>query len=141
MGLSDEEYELVRESEPASAPHWASYWSGSFILDKRAKKGQSTQREVRGDPDSWWGAYDDVNTRASWLKAYAAERLPDLFEVVQIRMTPCEKCGGSGQVKHMSIRALADGRHEWMEICPRCFGALGHDRLGFKSLVHLAPRA
>lgn len=127
MGLSEEEYELVRQSKSAGAPHWATYWSGSFILDKRAKKGKSSQREVRGDPDSWWGTYDDVNTRATWLKAYAAERLPDLFEIVQIRMTPCEKCGGTGQVKHMSIRALADGRHEWMETCPRCFGA-GEDR-------------
>ena len=41
---------------------------------KRASTGKATKRDVRGDPEGWWRQYDDVNTRAAWIKAYAAER-------------------------------------------------------------------
>jgi len=126
LQLSDEEMEFFLESKAKGAPHWASYWTGSFIVSKRAKIGKSSKREARGDPEAWWAYYDDGQTQASWLKAYAAERL-DLFEVVQVNMTPCTRCGGSGHVTKWSVRALPDGRHEWEERCPLCFGA-GEDR-------------
>jgi hypothetical protein len=111
--------------------HWASYWAGTFIVSKRASLGQTTKREIRGDPDDWWATYEDVNTRASWLKAYAAERI-DLFEVVQVNNTPCDRCGGTGQVTRMSLTALPDGRHEWQERCPRCFGACEDRGIGYR---------
>jgi len=131
LELTPEEWESFSETEATGAPHWASYWTGSFVVDRRVKKGKSTARQVRGDPDDWWARYNDVNTRANWMKAYAAERLK-LFEVVMIRNTPCERCGGTGKVRKMSIRGLDDGRHEWMETCPRCFGS-GKDRaVGYK---------
>jgi hypothetical protein len=126
LELTSEEWESFSETRAQGAPHWASYWTGSFVVDRRVKKGKSSSRVTRGDPDDWWASYNDVNTRANWLKAYAAERLK-LFEVVMIRNTPCDRCGGTGQVRKMSLKGLADGRHEWMETCPRCCGA-GEDR-------------
>ncbi len=124
LGLTQEEWELVRASKPSGAPHWATYWSGSFVLDPRAAKGKSSKNSVKGDPDGWWSQYGDTNTRATWLKAFAAEKLP-LFEVVQVRKTACEKCGGTGKVKKSSVTGLdaLNGAHEWMETCDRCFGA------------------
>jgi len=126
LRLNGEEMEMLQETKPRGAPHWATYWSGSFVISKRAKLGQSTKDSVRGDPEKWWATYRHVNTRATWLKAYAAERL-DLFEVVSIKSTDCERCGGHGRVRRMSFMALKGGQHEWKEACPRCFGA-GIDR-------------
>ncbi len=125
MSISKEEYAEFAKERTRYSPHYATYWSGTFVINKRAKKGTSTKKAIRGDPDSWWFRYADTKTRSTWLKAYAAERNPDLFEVVSIRNTPCEKCGGKGQVKHMSLRGLKalNGGHEWWETCPRCFGA------------------
>ena len=125
MNISKEEYAELSKEKTRYSPHHATYWSGTFVISKRAKKGESSAKTIRGDPDAWWGNYADVKTRSTWLKAYAAERNPELFEVVSIRTTPCSKCGGKGQVKHVSLRGLKalSGGHEWWETCPRCFGA------------------
>ena len=122
LDMDKDELEMLLESKSKGAPHWATYWAGTFIVSKRAKVGKSTKRRVRGDPDKWWYGYRDVSTRATWLKAYAAERL-DLFKVVRITTRDCERCGGTGRVRKLSFQSLADGRHEWKETCPRCFGA------------------
>jgi hypothetical protein len=134
MNLSGEEYEMFREAKPRGAPHFASYWTGSFVISTRAKKGASTRNTVRGDPDSWWDRYHDVKTRGMWLKAYAAERLPDLFEIVQVRISPCDKCGGKGSVKQTSLKGLkaVNGGHEWFETCPRCYGAREDRAVAFR---------
>ena len=72
--------------------------------------------------------------RAWALRAYAAEQLPELFEIVQIRRTPCGKCGGTGQIKHASIRGLKalGGGHEWKQTCPRCYGAREDRGIGYR---------
>ena len=64
----------------------------------------------------------------------AVEKLPDLFEVVQIRRTPCAACGGTGAVKKSSVRGLnaLGGRHDWKETCPRCFGAAEDRGIGYR---------
>ncbi len=131
LDLEGAEAEALAGTPGKGAPHWASYWSGSFAISKRASTGKSTKREIRGDPDGWWRQYDDVNTRAAWLKAYAAERV-SLFEVVQVTTTPCERCGGTGQVTKTSAAQLLDGRHEWQERCPRCFGARTDRGIGYR---------
>jgi len=131
LQLTDEELEFFLESRAKGAPHWASYWTGSFIVSKRASIGKSSKRQIRGDPEAWWKFYDDGQTRASWLKAYAAERI-DLFEVVQVNMTPCDRCGGQGHVTKWSVNALPDGRHEWEERCPLCFGARENRGIGYR---------
>jgi len=124
MNMSAEEFERFTETRAKGSPHFATYWSGSFVISSRAKKGKSSAKAARGDPDTWWSSYADTKSRSTWLKAYVAERL-DLFEIVQIRSTPCSRCGGTGRVKKMSFKGLKalSGGHEWMEICPRCFGA------------------
>jgi hypothetical protein len=126
LRLTKDELEMLLETRSKGAPHWATYWSGSFVVSKRAKTGQATKDSPRGDPEKWWATYRHVNTRATWLKAYAAERL-ELFEVVSIKSTDCERCGGRGQVRKMSLTSVKAGQHEWKVICPRCFGA-GIDR-------------
>jgi tetratricopeptide (TPR) repeat protein len=131
LGLSAEELDVFVASKAKSALHWASYWAGSFIVSTRAALGQTTKREIRGDPESWWTTYEDVNTRSSWLKAYAAERV-DLFEVVVVNPTPCDRCAGTGQITKSSLNALPDGRHEWQERCPRCFGACEDRGIGYR---------
>jgi tetratricopeptide (TPR) repeat protein len=131
LGLTPDEIAVFIGTKARGALHWASYWAGSCIVSKRASLGKSSKREIRGDPDDWWCAYEDTNTRASWMKAYAAERL-DLFEVVTVNPTPCERCGGTGQVTKMSLNALQDGRHEWQERCPRCFGACEDRGIGYR---------
>ncbi len=131
LALTGEELALFVATKAKGALHWASYWTGTFIVSKRAALGKSTKREIRGDPDDWWNGYSDVAPRASWLKAYAAERI-DLFEVVQVNPTPCERCGGTGQVTRMSLIALPDGRHEWQERCPRCYGACDDRGIGYR---------
>jgi hypothetical protein len=65
----------------------------------------------------------------NFLLAYAAERVPELFEIVQIRHEECERCSGRGALEHSSLNRGTRGRgHEWREACPRCFGA-GYDRI------------
>ena len=127
MGLSPEEVEAFLKQKRTGAPHWASYWSGTFVFDKRAKRGQTTKKAIRGDPEGWWSQYGDVSTRGNFLRAYAAERLPDLFEVIQVTLKDCERCGGTGRTRHVSVTevgALSGGQgHEWQQLCPRCFGA------------------
>jgi len=53
---------------------------------------------------------------------------------VSVRETPCETCGGTGQVKHTSIRGLKalGGRHDWKETCPRCYGARVDRGIGYR---------
>jgi len=124
LDLSPEETEALAGTEATGALHWASYWSGSFAISKRAAIGQSTNREVRGDPEAWWRQYD-VTTRAAWLKAYAAEHV-GLFELVQVNKTPCERCGGTGQIEKSDMRRV------WQERCPRCFGACEDRGIGYR---------
>ena len=126
LELSADEMDMFLESKAKGSPHWATYWTGSFVISKRASVGKSGKGKIRGDPEAWWERYQEIGVRKNWLKAYAAERL-DLFEVVQINTHPCDRCGGTGTVTKWSPTALADGRHEWKETCPRCFGA-GVDR-------------
>jgi len=134
MGLSGEEFEAISKTKAPGATHWATYANGSFVIDPKAKRGQSTDTEIRGDPEDWWKGYGDVQSRSTWLRAYAAENLPELFEIVTIRETACGTCGGTGRVKHMSIRGLEalGGRHEWYQTCPRCFGARVDRGVGYK---------
>jgi len=131
LGLSDDEMDMFLASKAKCALHWASYWTGSFAVSSRVKLGKSTSRTQRGDPDQWWNTYQDVSVRTSWLKAFVAER-SDLFEVVQVNQEECERCGGSGLVTKWSPTALADGRHEWKELCPRCFGAKVDRGIGYR---------
>jgi len=134
MGMDQAEIELFKKTKARGAAHWTSYGAGTFVIDPRAKKGKSTDKDVRGDPEHWWRSYGDISGRSAWLRAMAVEKLPELFEVVQIRRTPCKACGGTGQVKKSSVNGLRalGGRHDWKETCPRCFGA-GEDRgIGYK---------
>jgi tetratricopeptide (TPR) repeat protein len=127
---TDEEIERLKRSAPSGAAHWATYRDGSFVFDPVAKRGKSSSAAIRGDPDRWWNRYNDAASRSSFLRAYAAEKLPRLFEVVRVRYSACAACGGSGQVKRSSVRQVRTVRgnsHEWMENCPRCFGC-GRDR-------------
>ncbi|MHC4667816.1 MAG: hypothetical protein ACYTFD_05375 [Planctomycetota bacterium] len=125
LGLERQQVEELLETRAGGSPHWATYWSGSFIVSRRARRGQTTPKAIRGDPDRWWARYADGGARANFVKAYAAERLPDLFEVVEVRANECTTCGGKGQVRHVSVRQLSAirGGHEWLQRCPRCFGA------------------
>jgi len=134
MGMSAEDLKALTKTKASGAAHWATYANGSFVMNPNAKKGKSNGKQIRGDPDSWWKNYGDVQTRSTWLRAYAAESLPELFEVVSIRETPCNKCGGTGQVKHASIRGLKalGGGHEWRQTCPRCYGARVDRGIGYR---------
>jgi len=131
LGLSAQDAELFLKSKPKGAPHWATYSGGTFAIDKRAKTGQTTNRSVRGDPEDWWSQYNDINTRSTWLKAYAAERI-DIFEVVRVTTEDCPTCGGTGQVRRQSVQSVAGGKHEWSENCPRCFGARQDRGVGYR---------
>jgi len=131
LDVSPDELEMFLESKPQGAPHWATYANGSFVISRRAHTGKSSRKKIRGDPEAWWSQYNQVSTRSTWLKAYAAERI-EIFEIVRIITRDCEKCGGTGQVKKMSVNALSDGRHEWSEICPRCFGARQDRSVGYR---------
>jgi hypothetical protein len=134
LEVGEEEIELLLSRPGRGSPHWASYWSGSFVISKRAVKGESSPTAIRGDPDRWWNAFAGVQGRANFLRAYAAEHLPELFEVVQVRIKPCEKCGGTGKTGHVSPRGLLarGGRHSWQQRCPRCFGALADRSVGYR---------
>ena len=134
MDMDQSEVEQFKKTKAKGAAHWTSYGAGTFVIDPKAKKGTSSARDVRGDPERWWRSYGDVTNRSSWLKALAAEKQPDLFEIVSIRRTACSYCGGTGQVKKSSIKGLKalGGRHDWKETCPRCYGA-AHDRgIGYR---------
>jgi tetratricopeptide (TPR) repeat protein len=65
LGLSADEMALFAGTKSKGALHWASYWSGTFAISKRAAVGQATAREIRGDPEDWWAQYDDVTARSS----------------------------------------------------------------------------
>lgn len=132
LGTTDGQVEAFLEDEKTGSPHWASYESGSFIFSKRAHKGKSTRKAIRGDPDRWWDQYGDLETRAGFLRAYAAERLERLFEVVQVKLRDCGSCGGTGIVRHVSVKQLQDGRHEWKQVCPRCFKAARDRSVGYR---------
>jgi len=124
LGLSEEEWKEFVEADPGdTAPHWASYGGGSFTVSKRARIGKTSKRGVRGDPESWWEARGDQGTRGSYLKAYAAERLPKLFEIVTVRLRDCPGCGGTGSTKHSSVNPLPGGGHDFRVTCRRCYGA------------------
>jgi tetratricopeptide (TPR) repeat protein len=133
LNLNDQELEALYDSERKGSPHWAAYWSGSFVISKRAVIGKSSKREVRGDPDDWWDLYADADTRGNFLRAYAVERLPKIFEVVQVKLPHCDACGGTGALKKSSARNLpAVGGHEWHQRCNRCFGAKRDRLVGYR---------
>ncbi len=125
MRLTEEEFRAFSETRPKYSPHYANYWSGTFVISRRAKKGSWSRRRIRGDPNRWWFTYNNVGTRGNFLRAYAAERNPKLFEVISVKLTACEKCDGSGRIKQVSLRGLnaLSGGHEWFQTCPRCYGA------------------
>jgi tetratricopeptide (TPR) repeat protein len=120
LGLSQEEHNQLMETKAKSAPHFAGYWTGSFI--KQMGRLKTSGKGPKADPEKWWRQYD-TQTKANWLKAYMAEELSDIFEVVRVHHTDCQKCGGTGRVRKMSLTPTASGKHEWKELCPRCFGA------------------
>ena len=132
LGLTKEQVAELLAKAPNSSPHWATYDHGSFVVSKRAKKGTSSSKVIRGDPKKWWRAFAKPGVRAQFLKAYAVERLPDLFEVVEVRVRDCSRCGGKGQVKHVSLNQLSGGGHEWWQTCPRCFGAKRDRSVGYR---------
>jgi len=123
MGITEEEYKRFLANRGRGALHFASYGGGSFIVDPRARRGRSTPKEIRGDPNDWWRGSADVQTRTAFLRAYAAEKLGDHFEMASVRGTACTSCGGTGQVRRQSMTEVKGVGHEWSELCPRCFGA------------------
>ncbi len=123
MGISAEEYKKFLATRGKGALHFASYGPGSFVVDPRARRGKSSPKEIRGDPNDWWRGSADVQTRASFLRALAAEKLTDIFEMMSVRTSGCLSCGGSGQVRKQSMSEVKGVGHEWSELCPRCFGA------------------
>ena len=137
LGIDKERYEELLETR-RGAPHWATYWSGTHIVAKRAKT-------KKGDGDRWWNSYRDVNTRSSFLKAYGAERLPGhwLFSVrdngigmsgeclCRVFATPGRACG----------RSPASGTHRGLTSCmrilDRCGGRIwAHSRPGLGATIH-----
>ena len=132
LNLTDDEFANFRDSKAKGALHWATYKDGTFVISKRARVGKSSAKTRRGDPEAWWSSNTDLSSRATFLKALAVEQLPDLFEVVQVRVTPCRTCGGTGRVKKMSVNSLESTGHEWHEICPRCFGAREDRAVGYR---------
>jgi len=123
MRLTDDEFARFRADRSRGSLHFATFGHGSFVFDPKAKRGASSAKQIRGDPNSWWLSLTDGSARTTFLKAYAAEKLPDYFEVVSVRLTPCQACGGVGQVKRNSLTPVAGVGHEWWEVCRRCFGA------------------
>ncbi len=134
LGISDQEFAGLLEAPKTGAPHWATYHHGSWIVSSRARKGKRTARKIRGDPESWWAQYSDSETQGGWLRAYAAERLPKLFEVVSVRLKDCDRCGGRGVLRHTSITGNPSlrGGHEWKDTCPRCFRAQKFRSVSFR---------
>ena len=132
LNLTDEEYASFAGTKAKGALHWATYKDGSFVISSRAKVGKSSSKTIRGDPDDWWAGNTDLSSRATFLKAYAVEKMPELFEVVQVRVTPCKTCGGTGTVRKASVNSLEGTGHQWKEICPRCFGAREDRAIGYR---------
>jgi len=130
LGLEPRQVDALAARQGKGAPHWASYWSGTFVIVKRLHPQANSQRSrIRANPEGWWHTYSDAEPRMNFLLAYAAERVPELFEVVQVRHEECERCSGHGTLEHVSLnRPIAGVGHEWREVCPRCFGA-GYDRI------------
>ena len=120
LTISDEEYAELSKTRAGGAPHFATYWSGTFIVNKRS--GRKGKRPGH-DPEYWWTTYDNSSTRATWMKAYASEHNPSLFEVVNIRFHDCERCGGKGYVRILNLNPRGKQPMEYNETCPRCFGA------------------
>ncbi|MDH3591641.1 MAG: hypothetical protein OER88_07175 [Planctomycetota bacterium] len=116
LDLSDGDYDVLLEKKPTrAAPHWATYKDGTFIISKR--------RATEANADSWWGRYGDAEAHVPFLKAYAAEQLPELFEVTRVNFTDCTRCGARGFVRKMAFRSTGGpGTNEWNELCPRCKG-------------------
>ena len=119
LGITEDEYAEFAKARARGAPHFATYWSGTFIVNTRTKKGA----KPNGAPESWWTTYKNSSTRATWMKAYAAERNPELFEVVQVRFHDCERCGGRGFVRMLDLNPRGSNPMEWNKRCPRCLGA------------------
>jgi len=120
LELGDEQVDEFLRRGGNGASHWASYHSGSFIVDPAAK---------HGDANRWWSIHSDVAKRSAFLRAWAAEKL-ELLETTRVKYRSCESCGGTGRVKHTSVHPLHTlGKgHEWRELCPRCNGC-GRDRI------------
>jgi hypothetical protein len=57
-----------------------------------------------------------------------------MFEVERTTQTPCERCGGTGQVTKWAAQGLKalGGQNEWQERCPRCFGACNDRGVGYR---------
>ncbi|MEM8883405.1 MAG: hypothetical protein AAGD14_05020 [Planctomycetota bacterium] len=130
MGIDEATFSELAKNRPGGSAHWATYGTGSFIHDPFAKRGIAGRGEIAGDPESWWVQYTDVARRAAYLRAYAVEKNPELFEMVRAYYKPCSGCGGKGVKQHTaarSVRAIG-GRHEWWQACPRCFKC-GRDRV------------
>ncbi|MEM8883406.1 MAG: hypothetical protein AAGD14_05025 [Planctomycetota bacterium] len=135
MELEPAELDGLSKTRAKGAAHWASYGGGSFVLSPTAKRGVSSRQQgVRGDPESWWRRFGDGQSRSTWLKAYAAEQLPELFEVVRIHETDCVRCGGRGVIVKGAFRSskASGGRSQWKENCPRCFGARVDRGIGYR---------
>jgi hypothetical protein len=132
LNLTDDEYAAFQGTKAKGALHWATYKDGTFVISKRARVGKSSAKTKRGDPDEWWASNTDLSSRATFLKAYAVEKMPELFEVVQVRVTPCRTCGGTGTVRKASVNSVEGVGHQWKEICPRCFGAREDRAIGYR---------
>lgn len=132
MDLSEDEYRALAEDRGTGGLHWSGYGGGSFIMNKRASIGQSTKNRIAGDPQSWWRRYYQVTARQHWLKAYGAERLPEFFEVVTVRLEPCGSCGGDGLSNYVSVKPANGGKHAWKQTCKRCYGARKDRLVGYR---------
>ncbi len=131
MQLEDEEFKDLLEYRGHGALHWAGYWTGSFILSKRASIGKKTKSRVAGDPEGWWAKYSQISTQRNWLKAYVAERLPEFFDVVSVQFRPSKRSGGDG-IRDVGSLTSVGGKHSWKETCPQCFGAARERIVGFR---------
>ncbi len=108
-GITGAEYERMLKEARRGAPHFASYGAGSFMVKQRGVKG--------GNEHSYWNALN-YEGRQAWMRAYAAERLEDIFEIVGVAHRDCSKCGGTGRIKFLSLR----NSKQWKEVCSRCHG-------------------
>ena len=123
LDLDEDQVAELEPTRTTGMPHWTHYWSGSFAVSSRARLGKSTRRRIRGDPEEWWNRHPGLTGRTAFVSAFAVERLPDLFEVVQVRFENCSRCGGRGVVKRATFDSLNTGGNSWKELCPRCYGA------------------
>ncbi|MHC4938298.1 MAG: tetratricopeptide repeat protein [Planctomycetota bacterium] len=123
LGLTDKQVEEFNRRGSDGSAHWATYHHASFIFDPFAKP------DGRG-PEDWWTQHSDTATRSTVMRAYAAEKLPELFELVRVKYKPCIGCGGNGTRKQSSVRSVRalGNKHAWLEKCDRCWGC-GRDRV------------